>query len=566
VEKICRAIEQALAPYGSFRDNLWSRNDGCPSIALPGDLIYRCTLIAASRKEGDGKSEDLSVAPLSARGGVDTTEFASRAKQRAKKLLNQSVLRMTTEAVACTPAKEVDHRRRLPDFVAREELGYLGLHVQLVPSSGLPRPSHVIGGSSSGARRKRRGPWIAHQQNRGGESQHQPQQGGDPRTNLERRLEAQGIATWTINQALSLLEAKTFRFTHVDTAFLHDLSPVSSSSTGTELDVHVAVWRRPFYIRGEYTKNRRDVSQSPFYVPEGGRVGVTSVEEQIIPAVIKHCGGISDRNRDYRRDAQNPSSPPPRTAVSYGAAKFHASGREDTDVRMLLPPPPPSSSREAAATAKATGRPFVCEVIDSLRIPTDSDLAAMRDEINHVPDCSASMTTDTLPTTAAATSFYYGCNPLGVGVSSLRLVPALAFKRLQSETESKMKRYSCLCWSEDPIPSSAEALEARLMGTSNGERLPLQIAQRTPVRVLHRRAPMVRTRRILSCRVAEVIDGHRFRLRLSTDAGTYIKEFVHGDMGRTVPSVSSMLGCKTDILELDCEGVEMGDSDDDDNA
>ena len=34
-----------------------------------------------------------------------------------------------------------------------------------------------------------------------------------------------------------------------------------------------------------------------------------------------------------------------------------------------------------------------------------------------------------------------------------------------------------------------------------------------------------------------------------------MKEFVHGDCGRTVPSVSSLLGCKTDIVELDCEGV-----------
>jgi len=34
-------------------------------------------------------------------------------------------------------------------------------------------------------------------------------------------------------------------------------------------------------------------------------------------------------------------------------------------------------------------------------------------------------------------------------------------------------------------------------------------------------------------------------------AGTYVKEFVHGDLGRTTPSVCSLLGCQADILQLD---------------
>ncbi len=34
-------------------------------------------------------------------------------------------------------------------------------------------------------------------------------------------------------------------------------------------------------------------------------------------------------------------------------------------------------------------------------------------------------------------------------------------------------------------------------------------------------------------------------------SGTYIKEFVHGDRGRTHPSAGSLLGCDADILQLD---------------
>ena len=38
-------------------------------------------------------------------------------------------------------------------------------------------------------------------------------------------------------------------------------------------------------------------------------------------------------------------------------------------------------------------------------------------------------------------------------------------------------------------------------------------------------------------------------------AGTYIKEFVHGDLGRTVPSIGSLLESEADILQLDVAQV-----------
>lgn len=40
---------------------------------------------------------------------------------------------------------------------------------------------------------------------------------------------------------------------------------------------------------------------------------------------------------------------------------------------------------------------------------------------------------------------------------------------------------------------------------------------------------------------------------MKVEAGTYIKELVHGDLGRTVPNVSLMLGLEADILALDVE-------------
>jgi hypothetical protein len=55
---------------------------------------------------------------------------------------------------------------------------------------------------------------------------------------------------------------------------------------------------------------------------------------------------------------------------------------------------------------------------------------------------------------------------------------------------------------------------------------------------------------------ATQLSAHFMELHLTTSAGTYVKEFVHGDLGRTVPSIGSLLQCAADILQLDVMGVE----------
>merc|ERR1719401_1707037 len=83
----------------------------------------------------------------------------------------------------------------------------------------------------------------------------------------------------------------------------------------------------------------------------------------------------------------------------------------------------------------------------------------------------------------------------------------------------------------------------------------MEVQQKTPVRVLHRRAAAVRPRTVYWLE-AELLSEHYFRLRLSTQGGFYIKEFVHGDLGRTQPSMRSLLGGQVEILQLDVEGLE----------
>ena len=42
-----------------------------------------------------------------------------------------------------------------------------------------------------------------------------------------------------------------------------------------------------------------------------------------------------------------------------------------------------------------------------------------------------------------------------------------------------------------------------------------------------------------------------------SEAGTYIKEFVHGDFNRTVPNVGTIMGNRCDMLQLDVVNLSM---------
>jgi tRNA pseudouridine synthase 10 len=47
------------------------------------------------------------------------------------------------------------------------------------------------------------------------------------------------------------------------------------------------------------------------------------------------------------------------------------------------------------------------------------------------------------------------------------------------------------------------------------------------------------------------INDFSFVLFVLSSAGTYIKEFVHGDLDRTTPNIGSLIGCEVDIFQLD---------------
>ncbi|GHP02307.1 hypothetical protein PPROV_000106400 [Pycnococcus provasolii] len=191
--------------------------------------------------------------------------------------------------------------------------------------------------------------------------------------------------------------------------------------------------------------------------------------------------------------------------------KLISAGREDLDVRML-----------------GEGRPFVIEAVN----PT-------------TPSVNAEM----LPVaTRDLEEGDYGAYARGLRVCSSQ---GTSLRQLQAGESQKTKFYEALCYSLSPLTDE----EVQRLTWSEG----VTIAQATPLRVLHRRSSIVRERCVLSCRpeVVAGTHGRAFVLHLSTTAGTYVKELVHGDLGRTVPSICSLLGRGCWCLQLDVTCVDM---------
>ncbi|VEN53141.1 unnamed protein product [Callosobruchus maculatus] len=187
---------------------------------------------------------------------------------------------------------------------------------------------------------------------------------------------------------------------------------------------------------------------------------------------------------------------------------FCASGREDADVRML-----------------GNGRPFYIQVDN----PKNSCIT--------FEDCFK-IEQIILDSKLA-------------GVVGLQKVKVNDIKLIKTGEEEKKKHYSALCHTASSDVNS-------IVNKLNSYTCPFELHQKTPLRVLHRRAQSVRNKIIyeISASVAESRD-HLFYLNVVTSAGTYVKEFVHGDFMRTEPNVISITGFFADIIALDVTKIEL---------
>ncbi|XP_076948554.1 uncharacterized protein LOC143620843 [Bidens hawaiensis] len=188
--------------------------------------------------------------------------------------------------------------------------------------------------------------------------------------------------------------------------------------------------------------------------------------------------------------------------------KFHAAGREDIDVRML-----------------GSGRPFLIEIQNACRVPSEASIKEMEKKINSLESHL-------------------------IRVKHLKILGSQGWSLMREGETEKQKQYAALVWISRSITDDDLETVSSLKD--------LKVLQRTPIRVLHRRSPLDREKIIHWMRIEKIGGSSQyFLLHLCTQAGTYIKEFVHGDLGRTHPSIGSILGCRAEILQLDVTDVKM---------
>ena len=125
---------------------------------------------------------------------------------------------------------------------------------------------------------------------------------------------------------------------------------------------------------------------------------------------------------------------------------------------------------------------------------------------------------------------------------------------MKDSVSTKSKSYTCLVKLSNPVSLD------KVQSFSGQENIALK--QRNPTRV-PRRADLVRDKMVERIVVrpqdpATENETDLLRVELKTSAGTYVKEFVHGDQGRTEPSLKSLFDVdEAQCLELDVLEVHL---------
>lgn len=140
------------------------------------------------------------------------------------------------------------------------------------------------------------------------------------------------------------------------------------------------------------------------------------------------------------------------------------------------------------------------------------------------------------------------------GMKKAELV-ALAEKHELKKTGTKAELVERILAALPPAPATFDFLNdeeiLKILESFNG----MKLAQRTPERVSHRRADLIRKRTVYEAHSAMIeVNEHGEReieFTLRCESGTYVKETVHGDSGRTQPSVAALLKAKCKVMWLD---------------
>lgn len=211
----------------------------------------------------------------------------------------------------------------------------------------------------------------------------------------------------------------------------------------------------------------------------------------------KGCPRCDGKGVMYEKSVQGLTCPVVMRHAQGEEEFFHGMGREDIDALML-----------------GNGRPFVAEVRRPRR--RSLDLGKVQEEIN-----------------ASAGGL--------VEVEGLRPSNRAEMRAIKESTHPKTYRVR-VRFQHDFDHRKVKDI-VRVLAEN-------PISQQTPNRVSHRRADLERIRTVRSFR-AEVVEGREAVFVVEADSGTYIKELMHGDEGRTKPNVAEVVGVPCEVISLD---------------
>lgn len=245
---------------------------------------------------------------------------------------------------------------------------------------------------------------------------------------------------------------------------------------------------RSLFILGRYKKLIRGIPQTRWLCRKCSGDGCE---------ICNHTG------KQYETSVEELITPEFIKSSQANDSKFHGAGREDIDVRMI-----------------GTGRPFIIE-LKNPKIRT-FDLENIQNIVNNV-------------------------NKDKIEISNLSFTNKKQVISMKENAENTKKTYKAITESTSEL--SDENFQEKLVKIINTFENK-KINQRTPHRVAHRRADKIRDKMIFKIE-GKYIKSNLFEFLIETQGGTYIKELISGDDGRTSPSFSEILEIPLKCAELD---------------
>ena len=219
----------------------------------------------------------------------------------------------------------------------------------------------------------------------------------------------------------------------------------------------------------------------------------------------EECGGTG---RKYPDSISEYIGVPTQESVGGSRFKFHAAGREDVDVLML-----------------GKGRPFVVEISKPrVRKP---NLQEMTETINQEADGK-------------------------IEVHDMELADRHRLQKLKEDASSNIKEYAAVIQIEGSV--NDDDIQRVVRSFQH-----IIIEQRTPNRVSHRRSDLIREKKVHEIQLTRQEDG-TLGAFFKVQGGTYIKELISGDDGRTKPSIAEILGIPCLCKELNVTAIYSGEN------